>query len=190
MNHRPSTREQLYRFFSEPTSQDPGPGASRSSVEREWLGVLDRGGSTTRDRHALAEAALEAALHFSAAPRGNMQLADANGVLHIEAQHGFEAPFLAFFEAVHAGQAACGAAQESGAVIIVEDVRTSPLFVNTPALDVMRAAHVLAVVSFPIIRRSGDVAGVLSVHYEGCGRPSRHALGMVGSIAERLGRLL
>lgn len=189
MIHRRGTRETLYglsgRDAHETADHDP-----ELFVGLEWLGALDRSQAGPEDRHTLADAALQAALHFSAAPRGNIQFADAAGVLHIEAQYGFEQPFLEFFESVCEGQAACGAAAGSRAVVIVEDVATSPLFANLPSRDVMLAAHALAVVSFPIIRRTNDVAGVLSVHYDAPGLPSRHALGMLGSIAERLGRLL
>lgn len=165
----------------EPTGVDTAP---------DWLSRLDRQAASTPDRHALADAALEAALEFSCASRGNVQFADRRGVLHIEAQRGFGSEFLEFFESVHSNQAACGAAKHSGMPVIVDDVANSALFMGTPALDVMMNAGALAVASFPICGGSRRVVGVLSVHYDRPRRPSDRALGLLEGIAARAGRLL
>ena len=54
--------------------------------------------------------------------------------LKIVAQRGFEAPFLAFFNTVHDGLAACGTAMQRGERVIVEDVAASPLFAGLTRL--------------------------------------------------------
>ena len=71
---------------------------------------------------------LEAAIEMTGAEMGNIQLLDGAGVLKIAAQRGFEAPFLEFFDEVHDGQAACGAAMQRGERVIVDDVQQSPVF--------------------------------------------------------------
>jgi len=61
----------------------------------------------TNDVSALLDDILAAAIEITDADMGNIQLLDGD-TLKIVAQRGFEAPFLEFFKAVHAGLAACG----------------------------------------------------------------------------------
>jgi signal transduction histidine kinase/CheY-like chemotaxis protein len=81
------------------------------------------------------------------------------------ASRGFDSPFLDFFNTVHEGEAACGTAVQRGARVVVGDVTTSPVFVGTPALDVLLTAGVRAVQSTPLVCRSAQLLGVLSTHY-------------------------
>jgi hypothetical protein len=60
---------------------------------------------------------------------------------------------------------ACGAALTTRQRVIVENVALSPLFVGTPALDVMLAAEARAVHSMPLIGGCGRFRGVLSTHW-------------------------
>src|SRR5262249_51707118 len=85
--------------------------------------------------------------------------------LRIVAQRGFRRPFLDFFECVHDGQAACGAALKSAERIIVEEVANSALFFGTPALEVMLDAGARAVQSTPLFDYRGRVLGMLSTRY-------------------------
>ena len=95
---------------------------------------------------------LDAATEITGAQMGNIQLLEGD-VLRITAQRGFETPFLAFFDAVPGDQAACGTALERGERVVVDDVLTSPIFVGTPALEVMVAAGARAVQSTPLVSR-------------------------------------
>ena len=79
---------------------------------------------------------------------------------------------LNFFNTVHEGLAACGTALQRGERIIVEDVTTSPLFVGSPAYDVMLAAQARAVQSTPLITRAGRMLGMFSTHYRTPHRPT------------------
>ena len=90
------------------------------------------------------------------ADMGNLQLVK-GASLEISAHRGFGQPFLDYFGTVHEDQAACGAALRSRERVIVEDVRTSPIFFDTPARDVLLAAGALAVQSTPLYSRSGRV---------------------------------
>ncbi len=88
---------------------------------------------------------VDAAIALTAADMGNIQLYErAGGTLRIAASRGFERPFLEFFNAVGAGPAARGAAPQTGARVVIDDVATSPIFAGTDALGVLLAAQVRA----------------------------------------------
>jgi signal transduction histidine kinase/DNA-binding response OmpR family regulator len=63
----------------------------------------------TRDISALLDEILDAAIEITGADMGNIQLLDGDA-LKIVAHRGFAPPFLAFFNTVHEGLAACGMA--------------------------------------------------------------------------------
>jgi hypothetical protein len=137
-----------------------------SGYSTPMVSFLDPHFLAASDLGAILATAVDAALQLTGADMGNVQLFDpAIGRLQIEAQHGFERPFLEFFENVHEGQAACGRALALAERVIVEDVTKSPIFVGTPGLDVMLEARARAVQSIPLIGSSGRLLGVLSTHY-------------------------
>ncbi|HZY52107.1 MAG TPA: GAF domain-containing protein [Reyranella sp.] len=96
------------------------------------------------------------------AEMGNIQVLE-DGVLRIAAQQGFERRFLDFFAAVKGDDSACGRALQTGGRVIVEDVRTSPVFADKPAHAVMLEAGLRSVCSTPI-RVNQKLSGMLSVH--------------------------
>ena len=111
--------------------------------------------------------------------------------LRITAQRGFDTPFLEFFDAVHGDQAACGTALQRGERVIVDDVRNSPIFVGTPALEVMVAAGAQAVQSTPLVSRSGRVLGMFSTHYQHAPQqPSERALRLLDILARQAADLI
>ncbi|WP_172381928.1 STAS domain-containing protein [Streptomyces sp. MNP-20] len=121
-----------------------------------------------RRRCSLVAEALSVALRITGAPMGNAQLLDpAVGALRIVAHHGFHQPFLSFFETVDDRETACGVAARDHEPVFVADVVNSPVFLGTPALDVLRDADVGAVASVPIQSRAGALIGVVSVHFPG-----------------------
>jgi two-component system NtrC family sensor kinase len=138
----------------------------------------------TREMAALLDDILEAAIEITGADMGNIQLLDGDA-LKIVAHRGFDAPFLAFFNTVHEGLAACGAALQRGERVIVDDVAASPLFVGSPAGDVMLAAQARAVQSTPLITRAGRVLGMFSTHYRTPQRPAPHALSLLDVLARQ-----
>lgn len=111
---------------------------------------------------------LDEVMAAAGAPRGNIQLADRrSGALRIHAQRGFDRPFLDFFDVVHEGEAACGAALQQTVPVVVEDVETSALF-TAPSRTVMRNARAAAVQSIALVTAERNV-GVISVHYPDSG---------------------
>jgi PAS domain S-box-containing protein len=129
---------------------------------------------------------VDAAISITGADMGNLQLVDpVTGALQIEAQRGFERPFLDFFNRVPEGQAACGTALQRAECVVVEDVEKSPLFVGTPALAVMLAAGAHAAQSTPLITRSGRVLGMLSTHYRAPCCPTTRDLRLLELLARQ-----
>jgi GAF domain-containing protein len=109
------------------------------------------------------EEIVEAAIAIAEADFGNIQLLDpSSGELRIAAQRGFPPWWVAFWDRVPAGRGACGTALAQGGRVIVEDIETSPLFRETPALEIQRRAGVRAVQSPTLRSRSGETIGVFS----------------------------
>ncbi|HTX37136.1 MAG TPA: GAF domain-containing protein [Bryobacteraceae bacterium] len=116
--------------------------------------------------HELLTSLLGAAVEATGAAKGNIQVVDpAEGVLVLEAQYGFEQPFLDFFQRGSGGTCACVHALKSGQRTIVEDISESPLFRGEPSLPILLNAGVRAVQSTPLFGDAGSVVGVLSTHY-------------------------
>jgi PAS domain S-box-containing protein len=138
------------------------------------------------DSTSLLRDIVDAAIAITAADMGNIQLLDrGSGTLKIVASRGFESPFLEFFNAVDEGQAACGAAMRSSERVVIADVTTSPVFVGTPALNVLLSAGVRAVQSTPLVRRSGQIVGMLSTHCRSVYRPADRDLRIVDLLARQ-----
>jgi hypothetical protein len=120
---------------------------------------------------------LHAAVADTNADMGNIQLLDPEAnQLQICAHVGFRRPFLDFFNAVHAGQAACGTALSTAHRVVVPEVLDSPIFMDGQCIEVLLDAKVRAVQSTPLIGPSGCLLGILSTHYETPRIPSRKDL--------------
>jgi PAS domain S-box-containing protein len=133
---------------------------------------------------------LDAAIEITGAQMGSIQLLDGDR-LQMTAQRGFGAAFLEFFDKVHRDHPACSAALQRGERVIVDDVQQSPIFVGTPALEVMLAAGAHAVQSTPLISRSGRVLGMFSTHYQRAPeRPSERALRLLDILARQAADLI
>ncbi|MFE6887245.1 GAF domain-containing protein [Streptomyces sp. NPDC057694] len=146
----------------------------------------------SRNRLVMREA-LAAALRVTGAPMGNAQLLDPDSQsLRITDQRGFHQPFLHFFRRVEAKAhgSTCGAAAEQRRAVYVEDVRVSPLFVGTPAAEVLKDAGVYAVASLPVLSASGDLAGMLSTHFSRPTTWTPEVRRELEYVAEAAGRLI
>jgi two-component system CheB/CheR fusion protein len=129
---------------------------------------------------------VDAAIAVTGADMGNIQLLDPDAnTLKIVASRGFEPQYLEFFNSVHEGEAACGAALQKRERVVINDVTTSPIFVGTPALDVQLAAGVRAVQTTPLFSRSGQLVGMLSTHYRAPHRPADRDLRVLDQLARQ-----
>lgn len=143
------------------------------------------------DLPALLHEILAGAERITGADKGNIQLLEADGLLRIEAQHGFSKEFLDFFNAVGQGDdAACSTAFARRERVVVDDVERSPIFAGTPALKVLLDAGVRAVQSTPIVSQDGVVIGMLSTHYATVRQPSDRDLRLIDLLARQTADLI
>jgi GAF domain-containing protein len=130
-----------------------------------WLERLKQLRMSTSRATAL-ECALDAALSVTSADSANIQLVHpGRRGLVLKAQRGFRGPFLDFFAFVDDRHTACGLALKERRPVFVEDILRSPIFLQTRGLEVMLEAGIRAVKSTPLIGPTGQILGMLSVHY-------------------------
>jgi PAS domain S-box-containing protein len=132
---------------------------------------------------------LDAAIEISHADMGLIQLLE-DGSPRIVAQRGFDESFINFFDKIPEGGAASWTAMQHSVRIIIEDVTTSPVFANTPALDVMLEAGARAVQFTPLVSRSGRVLGLFSTHYHEPQRPGDQAVRLLDILARQAADLI
>jgi signal transduction histidine kinase len=138
------------------------------------------------DFNECLERILDAAISFTHADKGNIQLLDESGALEIAAQRGFERAFLEFFARVHAESAsACGIAMQAGERAIIEDVYRSDVFAGQASLDALRDADVSAVQSTPLTSSTGTVLGMISTHFRQPHRPGEPELQLMDLLARQ-----
>ncbi len=100
----------------------------------------------------------------SRADFGNIQLFDScRRVLRIQVSRGFGREFLDYFDTVSERDCACGAAVEARTRVVVSDVSTEPVFGEQSRAILLRS-NVRSVVSTPLLDRSRNLIGMLSVH--------------------------
>ncbi|BDZ68234.1 PAS domain S-box protein [Methanobacterium ferruginis] len=115
----------------------------------------------------LFEEIVDTAIAICDSDFGSIQLLDPESSnLKVVAHQNLPKPWLDYWNQVSEGQGSCGTALKLGERVIVEDVKKSPIFVGTPALDIQLNAGVQAVISTPIISRSGKLLGMFSTHYK------------------------
>jgi len=137
----------------------------------------------------LLDEIIEAGIEISGADMGNIQLAE-DGVFTLAAHRGYEAPFIEFFNTVRNGEAACGAALQSGQRVIIEDVLKSPILAGTPALEALVATRARAVQTTPLLSRSGKVLGMFSTHYREPRQPDDRQLRLLDILARQAADLI
>ena len=129
---------------------------------------------------------LGVAIEISGADKGNVQLLDREpGVLRLAALSGFEEPFAEFFENVSGDDTACGVALRTKQRVIVEDITKSEIYAGKHSLDALREADVLAVQSLPLLSSTGNVLGMISVHFAQSHRPSEQELRLMDLLARQ-----
>jgi hypothetical protein len=157
---------------------------------------------------ALAEV-LRMAVRFAEADAGNIQQVVHRGgrwggagghsgehlpELRIVAHQGFGEEFLRFFACVEPGISVCGLALARRERVIIENVRESP-HLASPVRSTLERAGIISVVSTPIpagvaTATSGEILGMLSVHYRRAGGPGPEALVRLDLLTEHAGEVL
>ena len=157
--------------------------AESAAVARMYALARKLRGISTRQQ--LVDDALDGAIAFLAADRGNIQLADPQtNTLRIVAQRGFTARFLNHFDAVDDQRAACTRAASAHAQVVIADVNDDPDF--EPHRAIAAESRFRAVQSTPLIDHTGRLHGVLSTHFEKPHRPHPHQLRLTQTYARLL----
>jgi signal transduction protein with GAF and PtsI domain len=135
------------------------------------------------------ERVLDAAILVGGADCANVQLVHRRlRGLELTAQRGFQRPFLEFFRFVNDAHSACGMALKQRCPIMVDDVCNSPIFANTPQLELLLDAGVRAVKSVPLVGGTGRTLGMLSVHYRQPRRERNGESACLKVLARAIGR--
>ena len=128
-------------------------------------------------------AIVETAIAIADADFGNIQLMDhESSTLRIVAQRGFPPWWIDYWRSVPRGHGTCGTALKRAGRVIVEDVERSPIFSGRD-LEVQRQAGVRAVMSTPLVSRSGELVGMLSTHFRKPWRPDERKLPILDLLA-------
>jgi PAS domain S-box-containing protein len=129
---------------------------------------------------------LGVAIEISGAAKGNIQLLDReSGALRLAAQSGFDQPFVEFFESVSDDDTACGVALRTKQRVIIEDITKSEIDAGQASFDAMRDADVMAVQSLPLLSSTGNVLGMISVHFAQTHRPSEQEMRLMDLLARQ-----
>ncbi len=163
-----------YGATSVPTAFKQRPFVAKPFFTHELIAALGR---ILPPTISTLDGVLSRVLTATGTEMGNIQVLE-GGVLRIAAQQGFDRPFLDFFAAVKDDESACGQALQTGQRVIVEDVRTSPVFAGKPAHEVMLRAGSRSVCSTPI-RANQKLYGMLSVHRPVPWRPAADQLDLL-----------
>lgn len=144
------------------------------------------------DMGTLLEEVLDAAILVTRADMGMTQLLDPRrGALEVLVQRGFGQEFVDYCnQGVREGELACGAASKAGARVVVEDVRTDPIFVGRPGQEAVLAAGIRAVQSTPLMSRSGQILGLLSTQFGEAHRPTEDELRLVDVLVRQASDLI
>ncbi len=120
--------------------------------------------TSTLDMEKVLHEVLRAAMAVQETDLGLLSLCDpANDGLNVSVSSGFNSDFLKAIEFVPSGGGACGSAYKLRKRVIVEDTETDPAFAQYR--DAARVGGFRSVHSTPLIARTGNIIGVLSVHF-------------------------
>ncbi len=127
------------------------------------------------DVEQLLHEVLKGALAVQGSRLGLLSLCDPKeGTVTVGAYAGFDESFLKDMARVAPGGGACGTAFAERRRVVIEDVERDPLFADHRAAA--RRAGFRACHSTPLFTRTGDIIGVLSLHFTEPHRPSEPEL--------------
>lgn len=127
---------------------------------------------------------VDTAIAITASDFGNIQLLDSSHTLRIVAQRGFPQYWLDYWESVSEGQGTCGTSLKSADMVVVEDVRQSPIF-SGKSLEMQLSVGVIACLSIPIFCRAGKILGMFSTHYKRPYRPDEKATKLLRALSRQ-----
>ena len=126
--------------------------------------------TSTIDLEPLLREVLDAVLALQGSDMGLLALCDLETRLTLRVHRGLDPAFVEEIERVPFGGEAWAVAYTERRPVVVEDTEADPMF--APYRDTARRAGFRACQSTPLLTRSGDVIGVLSVHFPQPRRPA------------------
>ena len=146
----------------------------------QWLQDLGRLFLHNDNLENILTKVVDAGIAMAKADFGNIQMFHpATASFKIAAQRGFPQWWIDFWNHAEEGQKVCGAALEREGRVVIDNVEQSPLFADTPALDVQRRAGVRAMHASPLYARSGRLIGIFSIYYKTPRHPDEHTLQLI-----------
>ena len=149
--------------------------------------LVREGGDFSENLHAVVDAAIA----ITGAAKGNLRLLDAtNGILTLAARRGFDDPsYVSLFAAMPLGHSAYAPVIKTGERMIIEDLRKSELHLGDPAKEkikeVLLATGVRAVTAMPMMASTGNMLGILAIHFAKAHRPNVRELQLLDLLARQ-----
>lgn len=136
---------------------------------------------------ALYSGLTKAAVSLMGSDAASMQMYDRRrSSLKLLAWTGFHPDSARFWTWVEAESgSSCAAALKSGARVIVPDVEQCGFVLGTADLEAYRKSNIRAVMSTPLISRSGVLVGVISTHWQRPLEPDEHQLRFLDVLARQ-----
>jgi signal transduction histidine kinase len=135
----------------------------------------------------LLDAILDAAIAITGADKCHVQLFDpVSGKLGMMGQRGLDPAFVEYSGHIRPGVLATGLAMQTHQHVVVEDVTVSPLYLGDPrALELVLAAGMRAVVCAPLLTRTGQLVGTISILFSAPHQPSERDLSLLDLLARQ-----
>lgn len=183
LQERPYTVIAVIVDVSDRKKAQEGIAAELASMTR--LHRLSTQLTATRELTNLLQNVLDSVIELHRADCGHIQLYDqAQGSLTLAAHRGFEQDYLDRLAGANADSLfACGLVLRSRQAVIIEDVMTDARYEGLR--EVAAAAGYRAVQATPLLDRTGDLIGILSIHFRGTHRISEHELRMTDLYARQ-----
>jgi PAS domain S-box-containing protein len=129
---------------------------------------------------------LETAIEVAGAEKGAIQLLETNSdALVIAVQHGFEEPFLRFFERVRDDHSACSAAMRSSKQVVVDDILESDIFRGRASQKFLTEMGVRAIIRTPLMSSKNNLLGLVSTHFSLPHQPNERELQLLHLLARQ-----
>jgi signal transduction histidine kinase/ActR/RegA family two-component response regulator len=131
--------------------------------------------TSASDIDTLFNKVLDAAMQLHGTKMGILSLYDETKAgLNLKVSRGFDEKFLELVSGIPHGESPCEKCFESGHRVMVEDIETDPIF--EICREAAREAGFRSCHSTPLVRRSGGLIGVLSIHFPEPYRPSEREI--------------
>lgn len=134
----------------------------------------------------LLQQILDAAMQISSADKGMLQVRDPeSGKLRVEAQHGFDAPYLESFEEMDdSEESPSGQVLRELRRVCVDDLGTCAIY-GTRVLKALNESGVRSLACTPLMSRRGKLVGILTTYWTRVHHPEDRILRLIDLLARQ-----